>query len=170
MKDETGEVLRKRRLDAGLTQKDVADKLGVTQGTVSNWEAGKGPPKTEQLASLESFLGPLTDSHAEQQEAEPEVSAFGVWLNRVRTKKSLTVVELAGKAGVSVPTIYNLESGRIDNPQERTRKRLADALGETLPMETVKATEDAANIEGLGNLVDFDPHDEDALQSVDLQV
>src|SRR5439155_15169621 len=93
----------------------------------------------------------------------PETSAFGIWLNKVRAQKGLTVVELANKAGVSIPTIYNLESGRIDNPQEKTRKRLVEALGETLPTETVKATEDAANIEGIGNLVDFDPHDEDGL-------
>lgn len=68
-------------------------------------------------------------------------------------------MELAEQAGVSVPTIYNLESGRIDNPQKATVEKLTKALGETPSEETIKATEDAAEIEGLGNLVDFDPHD-----------
>jgi hypothetical protein len=33
-------------------------------------------------------------------------------------------------------------------------------LGESPSEETVQATEAAAEIEGVGNLVDFDPHDD----------
>lgn len=34
------EVIRMRRLDLGLTQKEVADRCGVTEATVSRWESG----------------------------------------------------------------------------------------------------------------------------------
>ena len=34
------EVIRIRRLDLGLTQKEVADRCGVTEATVSRWESG----------------------------------------------------------------------------------------------------------------------------------
>ena len=34
------EVIKMRRLDLGLTQKEIADRCGVTEATVSRWESG----------------------------------------------------------------------------------------------------------------------------------
>ena len=34
-----GDHLRKRRLDLGLLQREVADRLGVTKDTIHNWES-----------------------------------------------------------------------------------------------------------------------------------
>lgn len=87
-------------------------------------------------------------------------SQFGQWLRENRTKKSLSVNELADKSGISFVQIYNIESGRSQNPQDRTRRKLSEALGETVSPEIVKATEDAAKIEDIGEFVDFDPQDE----------
>ncbi|MGD1908416.1 MAG: helix-turn-helix transcriptional regulator [Leptolyngbyaceae cyanobacterium] len=33
------------RLEAGLTQKQIAQELGVSEQTVRNWEQGKHPPR-----------------------------------------------------------------------------------------------------------------------------
>lgn len=33
------------RLEAGLTQRDIAEALGVSEQTVRNWEQGKHSPK-----------------------------------------------------------------------------------------------------------------------------
>ena len=33
------------RLEAGLTQRDIADALGVSEQTVRNWEQGKHDPR-----------------------------------------------------------------------------------------------------------------------------
>ena len=33
------------RLESGLTQKQIADELGVSEQTVRNWEQGKHPPR-----------------------------------------------------------------------------------------------------------------------------
>lgn len=35
-----GELIRDCRKEKGLTQKDVADKLGITDRAVSKWERG----------------------------------------------------------------------------------------------------------------------------------
>ena len=39
--DHRGERLKKARLQAGLTQLELADMVGVTKGAVSAWENGK---------------------------------------------------------------------------------------------------------------------------------
>lgn len=158
------ENLRARRVAAGLSQNDVAEKLGVAQPTISNWELGRSQPSAPQVTALEGILGSLeTPLDTPGSTGPTEASPFGVWLNAARTRRGLTVVELAGKAGVSLGTIYNLESGRIENPQKATRDKVIKALGETPPAEAVEATEAASAIEGLGNLVDFDPHDDGSL-------
>lgn len=87
-------------------------------------------------------------------------SEFGRWLYETRTKKNLTVGQLAEKAGVSFVQIYNIEAGRSQNPREGTRNRLIAALGQKPEDSVVVATEKGASIEDVGEFVDFDPHDD----------
>lgn len=42
-------VIRKR---SGLTQKEVADKLGIHQSNISDWENDVGRPEYEKLIEL----------------------------------------------------------------------------------------------------------------------
>ena len=49
--------LRKARRDADLTQAYVANTLGVTQSTVSNWENGIGEPDEKQIKRLATMYG-----------------------------------------------------------------------------------------------------------------
>jgi transcriptional regulator with XRE-family HTH domain len=156
-KKELGSRLRAKRIDASLSQAEVANKLGVSQVLISHWETGRRNPDPNQLDKLTSLLGPL---NIDQDSAvSSEVSPFGAWLRSVRAKLELTPAQVAQQAGVSIPTIYNLESGRIDNPQKATIAKITNALGQEPSEETVKATQMAAEIEGVGNLEDFDPHD-----------
>lgn len=37
---ETRDVLKNRRLELGLTMKEVAEKVGVAEATISRWESG----------------------------------------------------------------------------------------------------------------------------------
>jgi len=156
------QALRRSRLAAGISQQEVAEKIGVSQATVSNWELGRGSPKANELQRLESLLGSMSHGVADEK-SETETSPFGVWLNRTRINKGLTVHELAEKAEITPATIYNLEAGRSGNPQKKTREELATALGERLSRDTVRATEEAAAIKGMGNLRDFNPHDKNDL-------
>jgi transcriptional regulator with XRE-family HTH domain len=52
-----GDHLRKRRLDLGIRQKDVAKKLGVDETTVNNWERGRTNPTRRGMIRLLHFLG-----------------------------------------------------------------------------------------------------------------
>ncbi len=48
--------LKRIRKEAGLTQKDVAEKLGVPLGTYRNWEQLKNVPLGPTMSALASFL------------------------------------------------------------------------------------------------------------------
>lgn len=47
-----GDLLRRARLDAGLDQKQLGALLGVSGGTISNWELGHSEPTATQLRDL----------------------------------------------------------------------------------------------------------------------
>ena len=93
-------------------------------------------------------------------------SEFGRWLFATRNAKNISVPDLADKSGVSIPQIYNIESGRSQNPQDKTRLKLTNALGEEPTHQIVTNTENAATIESVGEFIDFDPHDETDLPVV----
>lgn len=45
-------TLKAARVNAGLTQSDVAGKLNISVGTLKNWEKGKTFPKQPQIEAL----------------------------------------------------------------------------------------------------------------------
>ena len=52
-----GWLLLEAREESGLTQADVAKRLGVSQQTVSRWESGASRPRRPSLAKLADLLG-----------------------------------------------------------------------------------------------------------------
>ncbi|MGC9983433.1 MAG: helix-turn-helix domain-containing protein [Polyangia bacterium] len=161
------ESIRRGRIKNAWSQKELAEKLGVTQGTISNWENGKGSPDRSQKNRLQEVLGLReadrvttgAEKVAQERGEEAGPAAFGTWLNRMRLERGLSVAELASKAGISRPAVYNIESGHIENPRPETVRRLEQALGKELPAETKKEIRAEATVEGVGEFVEFDPND-----------
>src|ERR1035437_9472133 len=99
------ERIRERRRANALSQTELAGRLNVSQPTISLWEKGKAAPSNDQLAKLNEILGGLTSSDTvTEAESQTPVAA---WLSRALARKDLTVGEVAAKADVSVPTVYN---------------------------------------------------------------
>ena len=51
-----GDHIRARRLDLGLLQKDVAEIIGVTTDTITNWEKGRNRPMHWHYLRINKFL------------------------------------------------------------------------------------------------------------------
>ena len=51
------EVIANRRKELGLTQKDLAEKLNITDKAVSKWERGIACPDTAAIPKLAQILG-----------------------------------------------------------------------------------------------------------------
>jgi DNA-binding XRE family transcriptional regulator len=52
-----GDHLRRRRLELGLYQKDVAEQIGVTASTIWNWESGWSSITLRCMPKVIEFLG-----------------------------------------------------------------------------------------------------------------
>ena len=52
-----GEHLRKRRLELGFYQKDVALRLGISPWTYLSWEGDRKRPLVSMMPRLVAFLG-----------------------------------------------------------------------------------------------------------------
>ena len=51
-----GDHIRKRRLELGLFQREVAQRIRVTQGTVYRWEVNETTPPIRSLPRIIEFL------------------------------------------------------------------------------------------------------------------
>ena len=56
-----GQKLYEYRINAGLSQSELAEKLGVTNKAVSKWETGAAKPSTELIRRLSAVLGVSVD-------------------------------------------------------------------------------------------------------------
>lgn len=59
--NEFGNFLYSLRKSKGMTQQELADKLGVTNKAISKWETGEAFPETAQLVPLSDIFGVTVD-------------------------------------------------------------------------------------------------------------
>jgi transcriptional regulator with XRE-family HTH domain len=110
-----GEHIKKRRLDLGLTQKEVARRVGVNPSTVLLWEQGRTEPAIRYVPGIVSLLGydPL-----------PTGASFPEQLRSARTRLGLSQRRLAEMLDVDEGTVRRWESGR-SRPWTLVADRLA---------------------------------------------
>ena len=57
-----GDNIRKYRKEAGLTQVDLARRLGIIQANITRWETGRITPSIETLQKLSKLLNVSVDN------------------------------------------------------------------------------------------------------------
>lgn len=55
--NKVGNIIRTLRLEHNLTQKQLADKMNISDKTVSKWERGLGLPDISLIPEIANFLG-----------------------------------------------------------------------------------------------------------------
>lgn len=70
----SGSLLREGRLRAGLTQAEVAARVGTTQSAIARWEAGKATPSLETLTRVLRACG--LDLRFGLEPHDPDESSF----------------------------------------------------------------------------------------------
>ena len=56
-----GERIKRQRIRKGMTQKQLADVLGLSQGTIAGWERGSSKPNVRVVQKLAATLGTNTE-------------------------------------------------------------------------------------------------------------
>lgn len=69
-----GKKIRAHRDELGLTQAELADKLGLTYSSVSQWESGRATPRTPILRQLADLFGTTVAELMGEDAAEAAIS------------------------------------------------------------------------------------------------
>lgn len=56
-----GQFLRQKRNEKGMTQKELAEKLFLSESAISKWEKGTAVPDTDNIVQLSELFGVTTD-------------------------------------------------------------------------------------------------------------
>lgn len=70
--EQTGRFIAQARQARGLTQRELAEKIGVTDKAVSRWETGRGFPEASVLQGLAEALGVSVTELVRGERAAPE--------------------------------------------------------------------------------------------------
>lgn len=81
--------LKAARKKSGKTQKEVAEGIGIGQGTYKNYETGAREPNGETLVAIANLFGVSTDYLLGRPTAQPPTDA----LERLFTEKSFSALE-----------------------------------------------------------------------------
>lgn len=142
------EKIREARSKAGLTQQQLADKLGVRHNSISSWENGVNSISIENLQKIADALDVPV---AEFLDEELTSMTTGERIRKARLRADMTQEQLAALLGVDRATISKYESGIIDPPTSQMN-RIADLLS----MDSAAADCEASDRERLiGLLFEF---------------
>lgn len=143
---DVGKFISELRKEKGLTQKELAEKLRVTDKAVSKWETGRSAPDISLLASLSEILGVTVVEilQGERIEAEnlptvsDEVVVRTIKKDEQKLKRSIFIavivlLVLIFSFALSYPAYHFFTSVPMDNEQailRQARRQYADVYGE----------------------------------------
>ncbi len=115
-----GDHIRKKRLDLGLLQKQVAARIGVAESTVYLWETNRVLPEVRSMPGIINFLG--------YAPYDPGWS-LGQRLKAIRSALGLSQGEFARRVGLDPSTVAKWERGE-HRPTKKKREDILRVLWE----------------------------------------
>ena len=111
-KQTMGEIISALRKEKGMTQKDLADKMGVTDKAVSKWERNLSCPDISSIPKLAEILGTgvetLMDVTPKSEEKTSPDQIVEIVLKAVPLAMSIAVV-----VGIMLNKLEALEAVRL---------------------------------------------------------
>lgn len=116
-----GDHIRTRRLNLRLIQRQLAEQIGVSGATITNWERNESIPVIRYMPAIIRFLGydPL-----------PPASSSHERLAGARRKLGLTQRKMAELLGIDPGTLQGWEAG-----DHQPSKRSLEMLGKFLRID-----------------------------------
>jgi site-specific DNA recombinase len=118
-----GDHLRKRRLDLKLLQKEVAQKVGVDEATIYNWENNRSSPELHYIPKVIEFLGYVP--------FDGQPKTLGERIVLYRRLHGITQEVLAHSLGVDPTTLARWERNE-STPLKKHLEKLNVSLGSNI--------------------------------------
>lgn len=149
--------IRINRKMHGVSMQDLADKLGISLSAISKIEKGYRRLNQEQLILVAEILDcSLQDLYVNEQNSQHEVvmawrkeqerrqeinkssglKVLGAALRYIRNEKSLTLIEVAENAEMTLSVYHRIEMGQRE-VSEKEYRNIAKALG--MELDALKA-------------------------------
>jgi len=124
-----GERIKQLRKERKLTQRELADKLGISHGSVALYETGDRKPDPEMINKIADFFDVTVDYLFGRTEHKREIVVDNIALphrlKQLREQRKWTQSQLGEKLGVSSATINRYEKG-IRHPDPEILMKLVD--------------------------------------------
>ena len=132
---EIGKGIAEKRKQAGLSQEELAKRLGLTRQAISRWESGAALPTVDNLVELARVLEVSVDellqlTREEKRAAEIEIKYEGYIKRQLREADRFTKLEskklpkdadYAAIRGIRAETKQKLEKFRPENIGQASR-------------------------------------------------
>lgn len=123
-----GDHLRKRRLDLGLLQKEVAKEIGVTACTIQYWETNRVPPALRFRLRIAEFLGYDAYDQSTTESMHQRLRAH-------RERLGLSRKKLAALLGTDPSNLGGWETGK-HRPTKKSLAIIDNFLMSNTPLES----------------------------------
>ena len=114
-----GDHIKKRRIDLGLVQKDLAERFGTSEDSVSNWEKSERTPSFQFAPAIINFLG--------YNPFPFETHTLGGRIKYYRLLNGINSRELAKRLKVDKSTLFAWETNRT-GPSPKSLKFLTKLI------------------------------------------
>lgn len=123
-------MIARRRASLGLSQADLARRLGRSQALISRWEAGKRLPNAIDLIELGRELDLEPDAlvcgalslGGRSRRGRYSTAAFlrvlGQEIRRARRDAGVSPMQVFSQAGIAPPRLRSIELGAEPSPRE----------------------------------------------------
>ena len=128
------DMLKALRKSSGLTQVELAEKLGLTRSSLSMYELGDREPNFKTLKSMADFFNVDTDYLLGGSGKSSAGMRLGEVIHNYRVEKGISMGDFAKLAGVSKAYVSFLEkginpkTGRDYAPSIKTIRSIAKAM------------------------------------------
>lgn len=135
------EKITERRISLNMSQRELAEKLGITPTRLNYWEKGKREPDLHYIKALARELGvsgdylletdPEEDASNVVTNIDEHIELYKVLTNR-RKELGMKIEDLSRISAVPENTLKKILAGITVNPGITTVKAIVKAMGMTL--------------------------------------
>ena len=137
--------IKELRIQNNISQKDLAETIGVAPNTLSQYETGKREPDNSTLIKLAQYFGVTVDYLLKNETPSEVPPNFPARLKYLREQKGVSYEQMANDTGYTPEDIEAFENGTKE-PEFKTLSQFTDYFDTTMDFLTANEPEDLSQV------------------------